>query len=187
MSEQEEIRKPLEGLLEDIAEDLYWSRDLEEAERKRTAYLEEAEEGHLKAKYEQWVREYCKAREGVKKLILFDSEKGLSEDPLSHKVYTIRDYVEKGIMLPCTYVWRNTERWERAFILTPLLIAAYATYLALRDWPNSLDEENLNYALQMIQIGFSRAKKLGVLDDVYSYIEDSILVLMGEKEPGLIW
>lgn len=178
MSDLEDIKKPLEGLIEDIADDLYWSRDLGEAEKKLLLRLEDGYNGVAGDGYSVWGDRYCRSMTGIRRLIMLDGEMGLAEDPLSYEVYAIRGLVEKGLLFVCTRAWRNTKPRERSFILAPLLIAAYSLSRALSGWPSSVDYEMLNYSLHMAYVGFSRAKKLGILGDLNLYIEESVLALM---------
>jgi Cft2 family RNA processing exonuclease len=175
---------PVSEAFRKVIQEIYWIEDLEEAERTLKKYLDMIDPDlreYLLEKREK----LCRDPLAIIEVLRLSTAAEIADTTEAAKVLLTKRLVDSGFLLQCTPTWRKLSNSEKAKILVPLYKASYGLELALRDWPNKVDELHLDYALKMATAALDRAEEKGLLDEFKEYVDKIVEEYVGEGKEGL--
>ena len=164
---------PIDRSLMDLIEEIYWVEPLEEAERLLAEKLEAMDED-LRSMLLERRKKLCSDHNNVLEVVRLEAMAEAAETETLAKLLLARSLLGAGFLMQCTPAWSKLTPREKAWILAPLYKAAHGMDLALKKWPSSLDETHLEYAIEMLDKALERAQKLGILDQLRRFIEETV-------------
>ncbi len=171
---------PISEAFRRVIQEIYWVDDLEEAEEILTRYLEMIDDDLREVLLEKR-RAICSDPTAVIELAKIDAVAQTTDDSTTSKILVAKAMIDSGFLLQCTKGWAKLDPRTKASILAPLYRASYGLELALRNWPKSIDEVQLDHAFRMATIALERAEELGLIDEFNKYL-DEMLERLGVKE-----
>ena len=161
---------PIDKSFMELIEEIYWTEPLEEAERLLAEKLEEMDEDLRELLLERR-RKLCSDKNNILEVVRLEAMAEAAETATLAKLLLARSLLGAGFLMQCTLKWSRLAPREKARILAPLYKAAHGLDLALRKWPSSIDENHLEYAINMLDKALERAQELGVWDELREFME----------------
>ncbi|MEB3807110.1 MAG: hypothetical protein GSR73_06320 [Desulfurococcales archaeon] len=175
------MANPVNEAFRKVIQELYWTETLEEAESLLEEYLEMIDSDLREYLLEKRKR-ICEDPTTVIELVRLNTAAELADSTQTAKVLLTKSLIESGFLFQCTPKWSSLDNKTKARILAPLYRASYGLELALRNWPNDIDEIHLDNAIKMASIALERAEEIGVLDEFREYVDKIVETLEANDE-----
>ncbi len=171
---------PVSQVFRKIMQEIYWTENLIEAERRLKEYLDMIDDDLREYLLEEREK-VCNNPLTVIELVRLNTAAEVADTEEAAQVLLTKSLVESGFLLQCTPTWKKLSNEEKARILAPLYKASYGLELALRDWPNRIDRLHLNHALKMASTALERAEEKGLLEEFKDYVDMIIEEYSGDE------
>ena len=172
---------PISHAFRKIIQEIYWIEDLGEAERTLKKYLDMIDPDlreYLLEKREK----LCKDPLAIIEVLRISTAAEVADTTEAAKILLTKSLVDSGFLFQCTPKWQKLSNEEKAKILAPLYKASYGLELALREWPDRVDELHLDYALKMVTIALDIAEEKGILEEFKEYVDKIVEEYVGEGD-----
>ncbi|MEB3844876.1 MAG: hypothetical protein LRS48_04255 [Desulfurococcales archaeon] len=163
------MEDPISRAFRKIVEEIYWEDDVEEAVRRLQAYLEAMDED-LRSLLLEKRKKICSSPESVLNLIRLDALAEASEDETVKKILILRGMTETLFLAQCTKRWSELTPALKARVLAPLYRASYGLEMTVKN-PERVDALHLDQAERNLELAYTRADELGILDELYIYVD----------------
>jgi len=164
------LSDPVSLVFRKIIKEIYWIEDLDEAEAILKEYLDMIDPDlreYLLEKREK----ICENPLHIIEVLRLSTAAEIADTKEAAKVLLTKSLVDSGFLLQCTPTWQKLSNSEKAKLLAPLYKASYGLELALREWPDRIDELHLDYALKMASIALDIAEEKGLLEEFKDFVE----------------
>ncbi|MCE4612410.1 MAG: hypothetical protein F7C07_01065 [Desulfurococcales archaeon] len=170
---------PIEESMRSIIQEIYWADSLEDAVSTLARYLESIDED-LRELLLARRREICEDTSAVIEVLRLEAAAEEADLEVASKLLFAKSLVAAGFLMQCTSKWERLSPSEKAEILAPLYRAAYGIELSLRGWPERIDENHLDHALDMIGVAMERAERKGITRELRAFIERTARRIMDQ-------
>ncbi|MEB3773890.1 MAG: hypothetical protein GSR86_03050 [Desulfurococcales archaeon] len=172
---------PIDRDFIELIQEIYWMEPLSEAEEALARRLEEMDEDLRQLLLERR-RKLCSNHNNVLEVVRLEAMAETADTEILSKLLLARSLLGAGFLMQCTRSWSNLSPRDKAWILAPLYKAAHGLDLAVKNWPERLDEAHLNYAIEMLDKALERAQRLGIMDELRDFIESVMEKVIGAGE-----
>ncbi len=178
------MRDPIATAFRKIIEEIYWTDSLEEAEKILEDHLNKMDED-LREILLARRREICNGQEAVVSILKIDALAEAAEEESIRNALFLRSMIETMFLAQCTEKWHKMTPAEKSKILAPLYRASYGLELAMKSWPDSIDQVHLENVENNLHIAYERAQKISLLEELSKYLENKAQEIFGEYNNSL--
>ncbi|GAB6147529.1 hypothetical protein [Stetteria hydrogenophila] len=159
----------MEEAFERVMAELYWVESMEEAVAKLAEYIESMDPDLREVLLEQR-RKFCgdaPRAASILASLAYAAQRAQLAPGRGSRLELLSALVASAYLMQCTEKWHRLKPREKAEVLAPLYRASYALKLAMR---NPGDDRLLDEVERMLEHALSKARALGILDELREYI-----------------